>query len=314
VVEELRKDDDKGVPQRQDMVDLKEREAAQAEQQALGIRDAARDQEQQINQERRQVDQERQQISQERQQNQEDAAAGKTTPGEAQAKENELARREQAADQKTTELDQRQSAVDQQKEDARKLEDFADKKTEEARQDRESIAQDQQAAIDASAAGSLIGITIKTSDSVMGTLVRIDSASGKELKRSPLDTVYVRTVTLLGGKIFAIAGENKGNGAIRLIEVNTNNLEMANQGDDDMHPGSLIWANGNDLYAVTLNRADGSLNMGRFNADLTLQAKSKINVHPNASLSIQQGILLTQKTNGSAALLNPINLTEIFGQ
>ena len=198
------------------------------------------------------------------------------------------------------------------REDVQKQEDFAEQKAAEAQQDRESIAQDQQAAInqDADAAQGIIGAVIESPNAVMGRLVRLDPANGKELRRSPLDTVYVRTITFLGGKILAIAGENRGNGAIRLIEVNSGSLEMAKQGDDDLHPGSLLWVNGGDIYAVTANLTDGSLNLGRFDASLGLQAKSQVKLHPNATVTIQQGNLLTQRSDGSAAILNPGTLAE----
>jgi len=77
-----------------------------------------------------------------------------------------------------------------------------------------------------------------------------------------------------------------------------------------MQSNSLIWVNGNDFYAITVNLSDGTLNLGRFNTDLALQAKSKIAVHPNATVSIQQGSLLTQRADGTAALLNAADLTE----
>ena len=85
---------------------------------------------------------------------------------------------------------------------------------------------------------------------------------------------------------------------------------MVKQGDVDMHSNSLIWVNGSDLYAITIDLASGTLNLGRFNTDLALQAKSAIAIHPNATVNIQQGRLLTQKTDGSAAILDPANLAE----
>jgi hypothetical protein len=41
-----------------------------------------------------------------------------------------------------------------------------------------------------------------------------------------------------------------------------------------------------------------------------LQAKSAVNVHPSATVAIQQGRLLTQREDGSALILNPADLTE----
>jgi hypothetical protein len=297
VVEELRKDDDRGIPQRQGMVDLKEREAEQAEQKASTQRETARQEEKAVAQEKSQVERERQQLEQ-------DKADGKVSAEDAAKRESEL-------DKKSDDLDKREEELAVQREDATRQDQFAEQKTDEAQRERASIAQDQQTMIDRDTTpAGLIGAAIERQDSTLGRLVVINSATKSVTRRSPLDTVYIRTLTFISGKILAIAGENRGNGAVRLIEINSNSLEMAKQGNDDMSPNSLIWVNGSDLYAITANLADGTFNLGRFNTDLVLQAKSRITVHPNASVSIQQGNLLTQRADGSAALLDPASLAE----
>jgi len=295
VVEELRKEDDKGVPQRQGMVDLKEREAEQAEKRAQDERQAIRQDENRNNQER-------QNIEQARQQTQQDQEAGKITQAQAQQKQDELNKREQAVDQKDKELDQR-------REDAKKLENLAEKKTDEAQQERQSIAQDQQAAI-AAKPTAVIGVMIlRETPTTMGRLVLI-SMTGTEMKRSGIDTVHVRTVSLVGGKILAIAGENKGKGAVRLIEIDQNSLEMVKQGDDDIMTGSLLWVNASDLYAITVDLKTKNCYMGRFDTNLALLAKSVVRVHPSASVAIQQGRLLTQDEKGNAIILDPADLSK----
>jgi len=311
VVEEMRKEDDKGVEQRRDMVDLKEREADAAQQRATQQRETARTEERAVATQRAQADQERQQVAEDRKQLEEDKAAGTVTRNEAADREKEIADREKAAQQKTDDANKRESELVLQREQADKTEEFAEKKTEEAQQERESIAQDQQAIIDrGDLPDGLIGVILEKADSILGRPVVLDPAKRAELRRSPLDTVYVRTLTFTNGKILAIAGENRGNGAIRLIEINPRTLEMVKQGDVDMHPNSLIWVNGSDLYAITIDLASKTLTLGRFNTDLALQAKSKIAVHANATVSIQQGSILTQKADGSPAILNASDLAE----
>jgi hypothetical protein len=304
VVEELRKEDDLGLEQRKDMVDLKEREAAEAEQRAAEEREAVRREEENIAGERERLTEERQQIEQERQE-----------AGDDQTAQEELDRREQEAEQREEELDQRETDLEPRREEAQRQEDFAERKTEEAQQERESIARDQQAAINEETRQSagVLGAMLESPASTLGRLVRLDPASGQVLRRSPLNTVSIRTVTFSGGRIFAVAGENSGGGAVRLVEINGGNLEMAKQGDDDIEPSSLLWVNGGDLYAITVNRADNSLSLGRFDVNLALQARSAVNIHPNASVTIQQGNLLTQRRDGSAVILNPVDLTETGG-
>jgi hypothetical protein len=310
VVDELRKEDDRGVEERKDMVDLKEREAEAAEQRAAVQREAIREEERKIAQERAGVNQEREAIEQERREAQEEAARGEDT----QQKEEELDRREAEADQKSEELDQREDELADQREEAQKTEEFAEQKSAEAQQEREDIARDQQEIIaqedsQAQPAQGLLGASIESPDSSLGRLIRLNPSTGGELKRSPLDTVNIRTLSFVGGKILAIAGEKRGNGAIRLIEVNSNTLEMEKQGDDDIHAGSLIWISGENIFAITAPE-DGNLYLGRFSASLIKQAQSKITVHPNASVSIQENMILTQRTDGSAVILDAGDLSE----
>jgi hypothetical protein len=121
--------------------------------------------------------------------------------------------------------------------------------------------------------------------------------------------VSARTLTFINNKVLAIAGENKGGGAVRIIEIDPRSLEMVSQGNDDINPGSLIWVIGSDLYIITAN-SNGTFNLGRFNTNMALQAKSIINIHPNAMVSVQQGLILTQRADGSPAILDLRDLTE----
>jgi hypothetical protein len=294
VVEEMRKEDDQGVRQRRDMVDLKEREAEQAEQRARIEREAIKDEEHKVNQER-------QEINQERQKAQDDQAAGIITKTEGEQKQEELNRREQAVADKEKELEGR-------REEAGRLEGFAEKKTDEAQKDREEIAKDQQAAIIEDTIG-VIAVILDPKNPSMGRLIRINPTTKREIKRSPIATTYVRTVTFIGGRILAVAGENKGNSAVRLIELNQNNLEMAKQGDDDIVQGSLLWVSGNDLYAITADLSSKSCYLGRFDTNLALLAKSTEKLHPNAAVIINQGKIFTQSEDGSALILNAADLT-----
>jgi hypothetical protein len=138
--------------------------------------------------------------------------------------------------------------------------------------------------------------------------VRINAASGEELQASALNTVNARTLTRAGNRILAVAGEDRGTGAVRLVEIDTNTLEMINQGEDDIHPQSLLWVNGGDLYALT--RSGNGIYMGRFNTDLVRQARSSVTVHPYATITFQDGMILTQRADGRAVILNARDLTE----
>ncbi|MDR1636869.1 MAG: hypothetical protein LBR93_05980 [Treponema sp.] len=309
VVEELRREDDRGIEERKDMVDLKEREADQAAQEAALQREAIAEEERRIAEERAAAAREREEIARQRQQNEEEQRSEQ----QRRQEQERIAAREAEAAKQETELDKREQDLDQQRTEAAASEARAEQKTAEAQQEREDIARDQQELIDQAAqpqtAAGVLGVRIVNADSSLGRIVQINPNIGSELRSSSLNTVNARTVTFIQGKLLAVAGENRGNGAIRLVEISLQTLEMLRQGDDDIHPGSLLWVNGGDLYAITVSK--GILNLARFNTDFVLQTKSAIAVHPHASVVFQENRLLTQYGDGRAAILDAKTLAEI---
>jgi hypothetical protein len=310
VTEELRKEEDRSVDQRRDMVDLKEREAEEAEQKAAVQREAIREEEKRIVQEKADVNSERDEIARERQENRQDT---QKTEEERQRQDRELDRREEAVDRKAEDLDKREDELARQRQEAGETEEFAAQKSAEARQEREEIAGDQQEIIageeEAAPASGILGASIEHPDASLGRLIKYRPADWSELRRSPLATIDIRTVSFPGNRIIAVAGENRGNGAIRLVEMDGDSLEMTRQGDDDIHPGSLLWINGDSIYAITVS--EGQLYLGRFNDQLVRQARSVITVHPHAAVFFQGDGLMTQRGDGSAVILNPSDLTEL---
>jgi hypothetical protein len=299
VIDHLRQEPDMGLEQRRDMVDLMEREADHAAQQAAITREAIQQEEQRIAQEQERLRQEQERLRQEQEQQRQEA----DQPA--------LAQRQEELRQQQQELEQRQEELNGRLQEAERQEAFAEQRVTEAQQQRQQIAQDQQALIDQEPpppiVAGILGISILNPDSAMGRLVLIDN-TGMVTRQSPLNTVNTRTVTLLNNRIFAIAGENRGAGAIRIVEISNSTLEMQRQGDFDIAPESLLWVNGQDLFAIVTNGTN--LNLARFNSELALQSQSSVYVHPFASVFFYNGYLITQQSDGSAALLDPGNLSE----
>jgi hypothetical protein len=341
VVERMREDEDMGLERRREMVDLKEREADEAEQRAALQREAIAEEENRLSQDRAEAAREREDAAQkredaarerdaivrEREEIKADQEAGRATAeetrrreetldrreAEADKKEEELAQQETEAGKKEEELAQREEALAEKREDAETTERFAEQKTAEAQQERQDIARDQQIIINrqdnqGSQPGGILTVHLINADNPLGRFVRVNAANGQELTASVLNTVNARTVTSVAGKLFTIAGENRGNGAVRLVEINPDTLEIAKQGDDDIYPQSLIWISGDKFYAVT--GQTGSLRLSRFNTDLTREAQSSVTVHPYATPVFQDDAVLIQRADGSPAVLNEGDLSE----
>jgi len=321
VLDELRREDGMGLELRMDLVDLMEREAAEAEARAAALREAAALQEQALAEERARLEAEQQRIAQEQQQLAQAQAAGEVTPAQAAQAQAAIAQAQAAAAAQAQAIAEQEAALAAQQAEAQRQEEFAEQRFDDAQQHREAIAQDQQQIIIAQAGlppqlpppplqQGFLTVVIERPGSTMGRLVSIDPAT-RQQRNSPLTTVQVRTLTFVDGRLLAIAGERVGQGAVRLVEIDTRTLEMVSQGEADIHPGSLIWQNGMYLYAITADHDNGgALNLGRFDRNLVLQARSEVVLHPNASISVQQGSLMTQRADGTAAVLHPTSLAE----
>ena len=299
VVDELRKEDDRGIEQRQQMVELKEKEAEEAAQKATVQRDEIAREEAGIAEERRDVLEERRRIEEERA----DVTPGATAEEEA-VRQAALDDREAALAEKEADLGAREGGVEEKKALAQANEEFAGRKAEEAAAERAAISDDQQEMIGAGSTPSraqpatILGIKLVGPNSPEGIPVLVVPSTGEQVKASALNTVRARTLVSAGGKTFAAAGEGGTGGVHRLIEIDPLTLETVRQSVDEIHSESLIWVEGPDLYAI-LNGTDGRQYIGRFNTELVKLAQSAIAVHPFADIIVSGGRLLTQNTQGA---------------
>jgi hypothetical protein len=285
VQEELRKDENQGIEQRAAMVEFKEREVVEAEERAVALREAAEAEERA-------------------------AAPREALTGERVQEQQERTGERQGAAE-TTPAEQIEAASRDTEGAAQAAEALAEQKRAEIREEQGGIAEDQAGFIgneNPQAPASIIGIALVDPNLPMGCIVKLNPLTGEELKRSIIDTINARTVTFINNKLIAIAGQNRGNGAIRLVEIDLETLEMTAQGAEDIHSESLLWVNGSDLYAIS--SSGGNCYLARFNTALERQAQSVITVHPFATLNVQGNMLLTQRANGTAVILNPGDLTE----
>ena len=321
VVEELRKEESRGVEQRKEMVDLKEREASEAQQTAALQREAIAEEEAKLAEERAALAAEKERIAA---QEKAAASAGGTTegagapavgaaasgstaavtPGEQTSAP---AAEKAAVAAKEAELEKREDALKEKKEEAAAAEARAEKKAEEAKTERKEIADDQQAVIAEEtvkappAPSGTLALRMLDQTSPLGRVVLVDAATGNELASSALDTVSSRSVVVLDDRIVAIAGQAKGSGAVRLVALDPKTLAMTKQGEDDVHAGSLIWIRGADLYAVV--SVGGKLHLARFDKELKKLAQSSVAVHPFAAPLFRGDSLSVQASDGKPVLL-----------
>ncbi|MDR0638914.1 MAG: hypothetical protein LBG27_08465 [Spirochaetaceae bacterium] len=320
VIDEMRKDDDRGIEVRQGLVDLKEREAGEAAEAAAEQRQQIEEEERRIAEESREAEAERERVAVEKARIEEERAeldASDAPPEEKAAEEERLQAEEDVLDETTRRLDEdaeareeQNRALDEQREEAAQNEALAEQRTEEARNEREAIAEDQAAIIaggggiipDNAAWTGVLAIRLTDLSSDLGIPVRVEPNTGGELRRGILNTVHVHTLTTIDDRAFAIAGANTVNGAIRLIEIDLETLGMKVQGDTDLIETSPLWTNGESLYALV--SVDGAIQLARFNLDLAQAAVTRSGVHSKSSVIFAASRLLVQGPDGGVMSLD----------
>lgn len=321
VVDELRKKDDMGIESRKEMVDLKEREAAEAKQKAELQREAIVAEEKRLAEEKAKLEAEKAKLEAEKKAAADAQKAAAAVSGEGRTAEAAKAAEERkaAVDEKEKEVAaqekavaEKEAAVEGKKEEAAKAEELAEKKESEAAAERADIAKDQQAVIakeDAAKTPAPIGelsLRMVSGDGPFARFVLVEIATGKELKASAVDTVRGRSAQEMGGMIVAVAGRTGGSGAVRLILVDRKSLEMLKQGDDDIHEESPVWISGENIYALAVS--GGAARLALFDKELKRKAVSEARVHPYASLRFAEGAVLTQAADGAPIVLNAADL------
>lgn len=333
VTASLRGEPDKGIPERQAMTDIKEREAAQlksdAEKQKAEISRSEAD----LAAEKAKVEADRAKLEADKKAADEKAAAEKeaaakggapaaqTAPeagGKApEAQAAEIQKREAEQTKAEESVAAKETEIAAKKEEAAKTEAAASAKEAEAAEDRKDITQDQKeviasevAAKGRSEAAGVFLLQVVDSSYPFARVVFIDSEKGNLIRASRLNSIRGRSVVDSGDSFVAVAGKEGGTGAIRLVRLDKASLEVVAQGSVDIYPESQVWKFGESFYAV-IKGDGGAYYLGRFDAELKEAARSTEAVNPFTFLSEASGGLAAQTPSGGFAVLAKQGLERI---
>jgi len=336
VVDELRKQEDKGIPDRQAMVDIQER--AIADEQAAIDRDRAA-----LEEARQRAGQESAAAATPASQTgaaettptattpttptattpttpTDTAATGSgTTPGSTSSTE--------ALDRQQAELDQRQAAVDQAQV---QVDTQRDQIATDIRSDigtETPVTPDTTATQPAATPGTEpsetpavtpstttassttaipSGVTMLKIDEISGvaygTLITTDPATGKVSRKSQVNSIRGRRYIELGGKIIAVAGKTEGGGAVRLMAFSPATFEASITGTDDIFGESFLVGNGNNVYAIVVD--GGQFYLGKFDTSLKLISRSTRAVERMTSISITGSYAVVQLSTGAIGYIS----------
>ena len=193
----------------------------------------------------------------------------------------------------------------------------ADKKRDEAQEERTSIAKDQQtlireASYTTSDENAMYGLRNLDDAGIASTIVKMNTKSGAIMKESPVSEIRGRTVFDDGEKFIAVAGSNKGNGAVRLITIDKRKLEMIDESAENISELSVLVEKDGSYYCTIQEGNDFYL--GKFTNNLQKQLQSKVKVKAATPITITNYGIIVTDVNGAPVVLNPNDLSSVSSE
>lgn len=292
VINSMQEDDDKNIDARKDMVDIKEREAENANEKAQESQKAATEEQRKADEAQKQADQKKEDAQKAQQKADEAQKKADENPDDEQAqKEAQQAQKEadqakKAEDDAQQEADEAQKKADEAKQTASEQQAVADKKQTEAQEERRTIAQDQEAVEKAEEAATnapgVYGLSLASANSMNSAIVKVNTKDGSILQKSEVDVIKNRTMFPIGGGFLAVAGANSGNGAVKLVFIDEKSLEITKESEETLSDNSVLVQDGSNYLVIVKERNECFA--AKYDANLNLLKKSPVSVSPNSPI------------------------------
>jgi len=306
VVESMQEDDDKGIDERKNLVDIKEREADKATEKAQVAQKKATEEQKKLEEEKKELDNKKQEVAKAEKK-------VKENPKDEEAKK-ELDNAQQAVKKQEEVVEKQEEVTKKAQEEATEQQAIADKKRTEAQEDRKEIAKDQKSVIEEKAKNDAVkntayGLKLSEDKEMLSTLVKMDADTGRIIKESPVTVIRNRIVYPEGENFVAIAGKTGGNATVKLVTLDGTNMEIIGESAQTIAEDSAIVTHNNYYYAVI---ADGEkYTLGKFKQDLTLEYSSRMTVDPSTPIMVTDKGVVVTASKGNLILLNAKDLTQI---
>ena len=319
VVNSMKEDDDKNVESRKEMVDIKEREADAASEKAKEAQKEAVKEQKKLDEEKKKTTEAKkeaetaQKKAEEKQKVAEENPNDKKAQEEAKEAKQEAEEKQQAAEEQEAKQEEQQSKTEEKKQEAKEQQALADKKESEAQSERKEIAKDQAEVQKKEAAQALMttefGIILSDEANMLSRLVKFNIENGEVVKNSPVAQIRNRTVYKEGDGFIAIAGENSGKGAVKLVTIAPDTLEISAESDNTIAEDSVLVKDGSEYYCIVDD--GGKFYLGKFASDLSLKLKSQIQVKSGTPVTVTDSGIVVTDSNGRLRLLDKKDLSVV---
>lgn len=323
VVDSMQEDEDRNIDSRKDMVDLKEREADESSDKAQEAQKEAVQEQKVLNETKKEAEEAKKEAEEAKKEAEVAKKVAEENPNDKKAQETAKEAEKKAeeatakAEEKQQQVEEQQKKTDDAKETAKEAQEIADKKQNEAQTERKEIAQDQQEIqqekIAEAKANTEYGIIIVDEENLLSRLVKFNSDNGEIIRKSPVAVIRNRTIFEVGSEgseqFISVAGDNAGNGTIKLVLMDQDNMEITRESNETLSEDSVLVKDGDDYYCVIDD--NGKWVVAKYNAELSLRYKSSIAVKSSTPITItKSGVVVTDST-GQLMLLSKTDLSAI---
>ena len=316
VIDELREQPDRGIPDRKEITELKEREVEEAQREIDRERSNLEQQRTEIEAARTDIEDERERLSTER------------SNAEAEEDEESVA----AIDQRERELSSAESTLDTQEEQVEEREEELDEseatqaeRVERIQAERATIVEEERALLEeqesdsettnsagilgaSSSEQALLFLKSQVSgDIAFASFVYIQTESNEVLLESAVNTIRNRRYIDIDGTLFVVAGEVAENRDVRAMAIDGTTLELLGMSEVSIYDSS--WIEPEDSGTVLLVFDDaGVWRIGRFDASLALIRSSSMEVAPDTYIRTTPEMVIVQNNDEQLVGLSRVDL------
>jgi hypothetical protein len=287
VKEALRKEEDKGITERKQMVELQEKQVEEKEKDIAADKKTLEEKKQELEQEKKELAEEKK----------------KTGDTEAtRKKEEDIKKKEEEIKQTEAEIAKREETVQ--------------KSETQLAKDREEIAKEERkltentavtASVDTVSAEKGLFLTVRPGDeNESGEVVLYNFRDAKVDARSQGLRVKERKIYTYANSILVVA-EAAGKPGAFLMFLDEKSLAVTKQSEEEIFKNTKVETQGGALYAVV--KRGGRYFLGKFDASLKLVAQSADEVNPYTPLTVYGPYFYVQAKSGLVLRLNISDLT-----
>lgn len=321
VISSMKEDDDMNIDSRKNLVDIKERESEDAGQNAKNAQKQATEENKKLEEEKAKTERMKAEAETAEKEAAEKEKIAEKNPSDQQAQsEAENARRE--ADNKMKALEgqienerMQSSVTENEREKARSQQALSDRKESEAQSERKDIAIDQVTVQNAQAENTPenldYGLLLVDEKKQYSKIVKFNKKNGKAVKDSPVNVIHNRQFITAGDNFAVIAGENKGNGAVKLVLIDRENMEIILETEEKLSDSSPLLYDGGYFYCIISEK--GGNYLGKFDSSLRLVMKSVEAVKAASPIVITENAITVTGQDGKIKILDKSDISSKIG-